>query len=109
MRDHRTDTYRRVVQNRPDIPILNLVERIDTPNSVVEKLVEDETDTSSTRQLVEREVVGVSIDHRSEFRAELCDGRKDDASLIAVAHCGQLEFDQDRIWIDLNLPGWSRP
>jgi hypothetical protein len=43
--------------------------------------VEDETDTGSTGQLVEREVVGVSVDHGTEFRTELGDRGEDHASL----------------------------
>jgi len=79
--EREVSTHRRVVQNRPDISILNLIERIDALDSVVEQLVVDETDPSSSRQLVEVEIVGSSVDDASELRAELGDDLEDDVGL----------------------------
>ena len=75
----------RVVQNRPDIPVLNLVEWIDRLDAVVEQLVEHKADTRTTRELVQRQVVGVTVDGRPELGAELGDDVEDDARRAGVA------------------------
>ena len=46
------DTHGRVVQNSPDISVLDLVERIDALDTIVEQLVEDEADTGSSGKFV---------------------------------------------------------
>jgi hypothetical protein len=61
------DTYGRVIQNGSDIPIFDLIERIDTLDTVIEQLVEDETYTGTTRQFVQRQVVGRTVDSGSEL------------------------------------------
>ena len=83
--EQRRRRARRVVQNRPDVPILNLVEWIDRLDAVVEQLVEHETDTRTTRELVQRQVVGVTVDGRPELGAELGDDVEDDARRAGVA------------------------
>jgi hypothetical protein len=69
---------RRIVQDGPDISILDLIKRIDSLDSIVEELVEYETDSSTSRKLIERKVVGVSVDCGTEFRGEFGNGGQDD-------------------------------
>ena len=64
-------TYRRVVQDGPDISIFDLIEWVDGLDAVVEQLMEHKADTCTTRQLVQREVARVTIDRCPELRAEL--------------------------------------
>lgn len=61
------ETHRRVVQDSPNIPIFDLIKRVDTLHSVVEELVEDEANSRSSREFVQREVVGVPVDGGAEF------------------------------------------
>lgn len=60
-------TYRRVVQDRPDIAVLDLIEWIDSLDTVIEELVEDETYTSTARQFIEGQIICRAIDGRPEF------------------------------------------
>ena len=79
-------TYGRVVQDRPDIPILHLVEGIDSLHALTEQLVEHKADTSASRQLIQGQVVGVTVDRRPELRAKVSDHRQHDARRALVAH-----------------------
>jgi hypothetical protein len=51
-----------------------LIKRIDALDSIVEELVEYETDSSTSRKLIEREVVGISVDGGTELRGEFGNG-----------------------------------
>ena len=69
--------HRRVVQNRPDITVLHLVERIDALHTVAVELVEHKADTSTAVQLVQRQVGGDTVDGIPELRRELGDDGQD--------------------------------
>lgn len=78
-------TYRGVIQERPDISVLHLVERIDALDPVVEQLVEDETDTGTTAQLVQRQVVRISVDDRPELVRKFGDDAQNNARRVTLA------------------------
>lgn len=59
--------HRGIVQNRTDIAVLDLIKGVDVLDTIVEQLVEDETNSGSARQLVQRQVVRVSVDHGPEL------------------------------------------
>jgi hypothetical protein len=61
------NAYRGVIQDGTNIAILNLIERINGPHTIVVKLVEDKRDTSTAGEFVERQIVGVAVDHGSEL------------------------------------------
>lgn len=61
------ETYGRVVQNGSNIAIFDLIERIDALDTIVKQLVEDETYTGTTRQFVQRQIVGRTVDSRSKL------------------------------------------
>ena len=94
-------TYSRVVQQRPDITVLVLIKRIDTPDTIIEQLMEDETDTRSTGQLVDREVLRVSVDHCAELGAKLGNGREDDASRVSLPHGSSKRLELCRVFGEL--------
>lgn len=66
-------THRGVVQYSTDVAVLNLVKWIDGLDTLVEQFMEDEADTSTTRQLGYRQVVRVSVDGGAEVGAEIGD------------------------------------
>ena len=76
--------HRRVVQNRPDITVLHLVERIDALHTVAVELVEHKADTSTAVQLVQRQVRGNAVDGIPELRRELGDDGQDDVACVTV-------------------------
>jgi hypothetical protein len=63
--------------------------------------VKDETDTCSTGQLVDREVLRVSINHRSELGAKLGNGREDDASRVGLPHGASERLELCRVFGEL--------
>ena len=75
----------RVVENGADVTVLDLVERIDGLDAVVEQLMEHKADTCTTRQLVQREVARVTIDRCPELRAELRNHGQHDVGRAVVA------------------------
>lgn len=62
-----------VVQYCSDVPILDLIEGIDRLYTVVEQLMKDERYTGTSGQLVEREVVGVTVNYCPELIREIID------------------------------------
>ena len=85
-REWLTCAYGRVVQDRSDIAILDLVERVDSLYTLAEKLMEDKADTSASGQLVQGEIVRVTVDRRPEVRAEVGDDRQDNARRALVSN-----------------------
>lgn len=81
----RKKTYRRVVQDRPDVAILDLIEWIDGLDAVVEQLMENKGNTRASRQLVQSKVVGATVDGCPEVRTKVCDDREDNTRCVGVA------------------------
>jgi hypothetical protein len=53
-----------------NILIFDLIARVDTLHTIVEQLVEDETYMRTTAHLIQREVVGVTVNDCSEVICE---------------------------------------
>jgi hypothetical protein len=53
-----------------NIPVFDLITRVDTLHTIVEQLVEDEAYTCTTAQFIQREVVGVTVNDCSEVICE---------------------------------------
>lgn len=81
---------RRVVQDSPDVRVLNVLERIHSLNAVGVQFVEHEADTSTTRQLSARELLVVTLQDRAVFVAELGDDVEDDVRTVAQEGVAQL-------------------
>ena len=78
-------TYRRVIQYCPNVAILHLVERIDGLDTVIEQFMEHEADTRSSTELVQRQIVRVSVDDGAELGRELGNDVQHDARRVVLA------------------------
>lgn len=58
-----------------------MIERIYGLDAVVEQLVENERYTGTARELIQGQIVRVTVDDRSEFICELGDNGKNDVAL----------------------------
>ena len=81
----RIDTCRRVVQNCPDIPILDLIEWIDALYSIIEQLMEHKADPCSSTQLIQAQIIRVTVNDRAEFGCELGDDGQNNVAGVTVA------------------------
>lgn len=73
-------TYRGVVQNRPDVTILHLVERIDALYTIVEQLVEYEADTRATTEFIQGQIICVTINDSAKFVRKFSDDGENDVA-----------------------------
>ena len=83
-------TTGRVIEDRPDIDIFNLVERIDGFYTVCIQLVEYKADTSTARQFQAAEFLTVSIQYGSEFVAEFGDYIQNDVAAVSQQRISEL-------------------
>ena len=80
----------RIVQDGPDVDVLDVVERIDGLDAVRIQLVEDEADASAARQLDARELLVVAFQRRPPLVAELGDDVEDDVGAVPQHRVAQL-------------------
>lgn len=78
--------YRRVVQDRPNVTVLDLIKGIDGSDTIIEQFMEHEADTSTSRELVHRKVICVTIDCAAKFRSEFRYNGQHDAARTLVSH-----------------------
>ena len=78
-------TYGCVVQDRSDISIFHLIERVERLDAIVEQLMEHETDTCTTRKFIHAQVIDVAVDRASEVGREFGDNVEDNVGSRCVA------------------------
>lgn len=74
-------SYRAVVKDGPDVPVLHLVERVDGLDGVAEQLMEHEANPRALVQLVHGEVIGGPVNSAPELLVEESDGGQNDVGL----------------------------
>ena len=88
------ETHRRVIQDSTNITILDLIKWIDALDASIEQLMEHEADSCSSTQLVQAQVVRITVNGSAELGAEFGNNREYNVARVCVAHWSteSLEF-----------------
>ena len=79
-------THRRIVHSNPDVSILNLIKGVDVLNTITEQLMEHKANPSSSTELIQTQIIRISVNERTKFSGEFGDDGDDHIACVAITH-----------------------